>query len=144
MRSMRSRTLLIASAIAIGLAGPAIAQQSTSAHRYVGLFKYTDQAIKTTTENPQDRAAPVAKLLEGLGGKLESMYFFPMGGEWDGMVISQMPNDAVESVNLIVRSTGNFAKVQSIPVMTAGEFKAAAEKAKSATTGYTAPTATRQ
>jgi uncharacterized protein with GYD domain len=142
---MRSRPLLIASAIAIGLATPAIAQQSTSARRYVGFFKYTDQAIKAMTENPQDRAAPVAKLTEAFGGKLESIYFFPTGGEWDGMVISQMPSDAdMASLNLIVRSTGNLAKLQSIPVMTAAEFKAAAEKAKSTTTGYTPPTAARQ
>jgi uncharacterized protein with GYD domain len=136
---------LLASAIAIGLAGPATAQQSTSTHRYVGFFKYTDQAIKAMTENPQDRTAAVAKLAEGLGGKLESIYFFPLGGEWDGMLIQQLPNDAdVESLHLIVRSTGNFAKVQTIPVMTSGEFKAVMEKAKSATTGYTAPTAARQ
>jgi uncharacterized protein with GYD domain len=97
------------------------------------------------TENPQDRAAPAAKLLEALGGKLESIYFFPTGGEWDGMYMGQVPNEAdIGSAHLILRSTGNFAKVQSIPVMTAGEFKAAAEKAKSGTTSYTAPTATRQ
>ena len=39
----------------------------------------------------------------------------------------------------MLRSTGNFAKAESIPAMTAAEFKAAMEKAKGTTTTYTAP-----
>jgi hypothetical protein len=40
----------------------------------------------------------------------------------------------------MLRSTGNFAKTESIPAMTEAEFKAAMEKAKATTTTYTAPT----
>jgi hypothetical protein len=76
---VRAKSLLIASAIAAGLAMPATAQQSSSSHRYVTFFKYTDQAIKGMTDNPQDREAAAAKLSEALGGKLEASYFFPMG-----------------------------------------------------------------
>jgi len=41
-------------------------------------------------------------------------------------------------------AAGNFAKTQSIPLMTADEFKAAMEKAKNVKSSYTAPTATKQ
>jgi hypothetical protein len=43
----------------------------------------------------------------------------------------------------MLRSTGNFAKAESIPAMTAAEFKAAMEKAKGTTTTYTPLTGTR-
>ena len=53
-----------------------MAQQSNTTHRYLLLFKYSDQAVKAMRENPQDRASQAAKLFESLGGKMEVNYFF--------------------------------------------------------------------
>jgi hypothetical protein len=53
-------------------------------------------------------------------------------------------NSQVEAQGLFARATGNFAKTYSIPLMSADEFKAAMEKAKSVKSSYTAPTATKQ
>ena len=140
---MRMHSLMIASALAIGLAIPAAAQQSM--HRYMSLFKYSDQAIKAMTENPQDRAAAAAKLAEGFGGKLEVIYWFATGGEYDGMVIWQYPDDVTaDAANMMTRATGNFANTRVIPLLTSQEFKAAMEKAKGVKSGYTAPTETKQ
>jgi uncharacterized protein with GYD domain len=142
---MRIHSLLIASTIATVLALPATAQQSSTTHRYLLLFKYSDQAMKAMRENPQDRSAQAAKLLESLGGKMEVNYFFPLGGEYDGMIIAQMPNDAaLTALGFITTPTGNFSKAQNIPLMTTDEFKGAMEKAKGTNTTYTPPTATRQ
>jgi uncharacterized protein with GYD domain len=142
---MRIHSLLIASAITTVSAFPAMAQQSTTMQRYAILFKYTDQAVKALIENQQDREAAARKLSESLGGKSESIYFFTTNGEYDGIAIGQVPNEAAqEALILILRSTGNFAKTESIPAMTAAEFKSAMEKAKGTTTTYTPPTATRQ
>jgi uncharacterized protein with GYD domain len=141
---MKVHSLLIASAITTALALPAMAQQSTTMQRYAILFKYTDQAVKAMTENPQDRDAQARKLAESLGGKPEGLYFFATNGEYDGIAFVQMPNDVAQEADiLILRSTGSFAKAESIRLMTAEEFKAAMEKAKGTTTTYTAPTATR-
>jgi hypothetical protein len=49
----------------------------------------------------------------------------------------------MEALTLALRSTGNFVKTLNLPLMTADEFKAAMEKAKSTTSTYTPPTATR-
>jgi uncharacterized protein with GYD domain len=142
---MRIHSLLIASTIATVLALPATAQQSSTPRRYLLLFKYSDQAMKAMRENPQDRSAQAAKLLESLGGKMEVNYFFPLGGEYDGMIIAQMPNDAaLTALGFITTPTGNFSKAQNIPLMTTDEFKGAMEKAKGTNTTYTPPTATRQ
>ncbi len=141
---MKIHPLIVVSALAMGFAAPVMAQSSTT-HRYVTFYKYADNAVKAMTENPQDRAAPSAKLREDFGGKMEATYYFPAGSEYDGMIIQQLPDDVTaEALSLIVRGTGNFTKVHTMPVMNAEEFKAAMEKAKNVKSTYTAPTATKQ
>ena len=96
-------------------------------------------------ETPQDRSVQAAKLAEGFGGKMDSIYFFPTGGEYDGMVIWDVPSDVtIAAVALVTRSTGNFAKDLAIPLLTSFEFMAAMEKAKEVKSGYAPPTATKQ
>ena len=137
---MRLYSLLIASAITTVLALPAMAQQSTTMHHYVLFFKYTDQVIKAMTDNPQDRVAAAAKLSEAFGGKLEALYFFPMGGEYDGFAINQAPSDtAIEALQMVARSTGAFAKGVVVPVIASGEFKTLMETAKQGAASYAAP-----
>jgi uncharacterized protein with GYD domain len=142
---MTSRSLLIASAIVLGFAVPVMAQQQSGSHRYVIFFKYSDQAIKALIDNPQqDRVGQATKLTEAFGGKLETTFGFPMGGEWDGMVIQQFPDDVtLNAVNLVLRSTGNFVRTQAVPLLTIQEVQQSLAKAKNTPNTYTAPTATR-
>lgn len=141
---MKLHSLIIVSALAMGFAVPAMAQSSTM-HRYIGFFKYSDAAVKAMTENPQDRSAQAAKLYESFGAKMESAYWLASGGEYDGFIIAQFPDEVTaEALVLMVRSTGNFAKNEALPLLTSEEFKAAMEKAKSVKTGWTPPTATKQ
>jgi uncharacterized protein with GYD domain len=127
----------------MALAVPASAQQSM--HRYLILFKYADNAVKAMTENPQDRSAQGAKVTESFGGKQELIYFMPAGGAFDGVAIAEFPDDvSAEGLKLFIRATGNFARFQVSPLMTAGEFKEAMEKAKDVKSSYTPPTATKQ
>jgi len=44
---------------------------------------------------------------------------------------------------MTVRATGNFQKLEIIPLVTAEQFKMAMEKAQQAKTGYTPPTLTK-
>jgi hypothetical protein len=67
---MRLHSLMIASALAMVLAVPAMAQ-STTMHRYVFFFKYSHAAVNEMTENPQDRTATLAKLYEICQSALE-------------------------------------------------------------------------
>jgi uncharacterized protein with GYD domain len=137
---MRPRSILLALSVTFGLALPAVAQQSSSPHRYVTLFKFTDQALKNLTDNPQDRTAAVSKTAEQFGGKLESLLLFPNSGEFDGLAIMQMPSDAaMEEVNLVIRSSGSFTRLQVTPVLTPAEFKSMLEAAKQGAPSYAAP-----
>jgi uncharacterized protein with GYD domain len=140
---MNARSVVMASALAVGVALPALAQEPM--HRYVILFKYGDNAAKAMTENPQDREAQGAKLTAAFGGKQEAIYFFPAGGPFDGMAIAEFPDDvSAEGLKLFIRATGNFTEFQTFPLMTSAEFKAAMEKAKNVKSEYTPPTATKQ
>jgi uncharacterized protein with GYD domain len=119
--------------------------QSSTMHRYVLFFKYSDAAVKEMTENPQNREATLAELYESAGGKMESVYWFPTGGQYDGMIIGQSPDDvSAEAISLTVRSTGSLSYSQTVAAMTAEEFKAAMEKAKSMRSSFTPPTETKQ
>ena len=109
---MKIQSLIMASVLAVAFAAPAMAQQSM--HRYLILFKYGDNAVKAMTENPQDRSAQGAKITESFGGKQEAIYFFPAGGQFDGMAIAEFPDDVTaEGLKLFTRATGNFAKFQT-------------------------------
>jgi uncharacterized protein with GYD domain len=133
----------MASALAMGVALPALAQEPM--HRYVVFVKFADVATKAMVENPQDREAQAKKLGESFGGKQEAFYFFPTGGIFDLMTIGEFPDDvSVEGLKLFLRATGNFTDVQTLPLMTSAEFKAAMEKAKNVKTEYTPPTETKQ
>jgi uncharacterized protein with GYD domain len=137
---MKLNLFVIATALAIGIVAPASAQQSNMV-RYVTFFKYTDQSYKALVQNPQDRTATVSKLAENFGGKLEHLYYFATGGEYDGMVIWLFPdNVTAKAVELstanagVVTTSGRF-----VPLMTPAEFKGAMEKAAAAKPGYMAP-----
>ena len=141
---MMLRSLMIAPALAIGLAGHAMAQQPSKMHYYMGMFKYADNAIKAMTENPEDRSAVARKLTENFGGKLEAIYFYSTGGDWDGIAIYELPDDvAAEAYYMTVVASGYFRKFAVIPVVTADQFKMAMEKAKQGKSGYTPSTMTR-
>ena len=58
-------------------------------------------------ENPQDRSAQAAKLVESFGGKPEAIYYFPAGTEYDGMVIVTFPDDVAR------RGKGSFLERQA-------------------------------
>jgi uncharacterized protein with GYD domain len=138
----RSRALITATVV-IGFITPATAQQSM--RHYIGYFKYSDAAVKAMTENPQDREAATRKLAEGFGGKLDAIYW-TTSGQYDGFGIFEFPDDVTAAaVQGLVRSSGNFQKNETLPVMNAEEFKAVMQKVKDikATTAYTAPTQTK-
>jgi uncharacterized protein with GYD domain len=136
------KSLMLALPLIAGLAVPAMAEDM---HRYITVFKYSDTAMKAMTENPQDRGAAAAKLAEAFGGKMEAAYWFSSGGDYDGMVVWLLPNDqAAEALNMMTRASGNFSNTRTLTAMTAQEFKESMEKAKTAKSGWTPPTATGQ
>jgi uncharacterized protein with GYD domain len=97
---------------------------------------YTSEAWKTFVQNPQNRTEAIRPAVEKLGGKIESFYF--MFGEYDVMVILQMPdNVSAAAFTLAVAAGGAFKAQKTTPLMTAEEGLEALKKSKD--TGYRPP-----
>ena len=104
--------------------------------KYALFFKFTGSTIKGMMDRPSDRAAVVAKLLEGVGGRLESYYL--MFGAWDGFVICEAPDSAsAAAVSLAVTSTGAFAAFETHELIELADLQGILATASSLT--YSSP-----
>ena len=140
---MMLRLLITVTALTAVMGGSALSQQQSNPHKYVSFFKYSSAAMKAMTETPQDRSVGARQLAEGVGGKVDSIYFLPLGGEYDGFVIWDLPDElAAGATYMTTQATGNFERLQAMPLMNAEQFKAVMEKAKQLKGGYSPPTAT--
>ena len=78
------------------------------------------------SEGGSSRRDAVAKLAEGLGGRLESFHF--AFGERDAYVICELPdNESAAAAALAVNSSGPVA-VKTVVLLTPEEVDAAAER----------------
>ncbi|MDQ6800813.1 MAG: GYD domain-containing protein [Acidobacteriota bacterium] len=73
---------------------------------YISLIQYTQQGIQKIKESPA-RLDHARKGYEAAGGKIKD--FFLVMGEYDLVIISEMPNDeAVARLTLTLGSSGNI------------------------------------
>jgi uncharacterized protein with GYD domain len=95
---------------------------------------YTTEGVRgLLKEGGTGRRAAVAKLIEGLGGKVESFYY--AYGENDAYVITDLPDAATGiAVSLAVNASG-AVRLSTIPLITPEEIDAASKKS----VGYRAP-----
>jgi len=98
---------------------------------------YSESAIQGMVENPEDRKAAVAGLLESVGAKL--LEYYVTTGESDFLVISEGDNltDLVAGM-MVAGSTGGVTNLKTIQALTTQEAKAAMKKAKHARAGFKA------
>ena len=106
--------------------------------------KISREGIKGLIAEPQNRAEPVGKLVEALGGKLIS-YHLLLNAEIDFFIITEMPDDKIAEVSMIdamfVRGSGAIESVTSVPAVLAEDAVPFMEKAKqlAAAMAYKAP-----
>jgi len=106
--------------------------------KYIVFFSFTPDALSRMIQSPGDRKAPVAKMIEGMGGKLESYYW--MFGDYDGFVIAQLPDSAAAAaVSLAVSSTGAFQRLETHELIEADHVMNVLQAASKARGSYTAP-----
>ncbi len=88
---------------------------------YMTQFSYTSGAWNALVENPQDRAAATGKMIEAAGGTM--LHFFFAFGEYDGVVISEAPdNTTYSSVALGAVAGGAMSKMKTTVLMTPEEI----------------------
>ena len=97
---------------------------------------YTEDAWGELVKKPVDRVEALKPAVRKLGGRIESAYF--TFGDYDFMLIVNMPNDVSAAALSIAASAGGAIKsIKTTPLMTVREGMRAMRKAKRA--GYTPP-----
>jgi uncharacterized protein with GYD domain len=103
---------------------------------YMFQAAYTPEAWAGLVKNPQDRLEAVRPVVEKLGGKIEGGWL--AFGEYDIVIICQMPNNVSATAFSMTASAGGAVKaVKTTPLMTIDEGMEAMRKASG--TGYRPP-----
>ncbi len=104
--------------------------------RYMIQASYTSQGISDLVKNPQDRAAAVRPLVEGLGGKLESFDYAL--GDYDAVLIAELPdNVSMVAISMAVGASGAIRSLKTTVLIPVNEAVEAMRKA--GTAGYRPP-----
>lgn len=89
---------------------------------------YTPEAWGAMVKNPQNRMEAIRPTVEKLGGKIEGGWL--AFGEYDVVLICQMPNNASAAAFSMVGAAGGAVKaVKTTPLMTTEEAMEAMRKA---------------
>ena len=105
---------------------------------YLLQIGYTNEAWASQVKNPQDVMARARPLIEGLGGKIDTVYY--AFGDYDLVGIMEMPdNVSAAAVSLAVSAGGAAKTVKLTPLMTVEEGIEALKRAGSS--GYQPPSA---
>jgi uncharacterized protein with GYD domain len=106
--------------------------------KFALFFSYTPSTWAKMLENPNDRTPAVSSLVEGVGGKLEALYY--MLGEKDGLVLFDVPDaESAGALALAVNSSGAFSSVQTTQLIAAGDLPDVLRAANSARGQYQRP-----
>ena len=102
---------------------------------YITQGRYTRDAIKGMMVRSEDRAEAVSRLLAKAGGRL--LGYFLTFGEYDFMVISEVPNDVQAAAVLLAASSGGgVTDLRTTVAMSAVEAKGAFAAASDIAPGF--------
>ena len=103
---------------------------------YMIQMAYTAEAWAAQIHNPQDRTDVIRSVIEELGGRLVGRWF--SFGEYDGVLITEMPDNISAAAQAIIASAGGGPKAfKTTLLMTVEEGVEAMRKASG--TGYRSP-----
>ena len=103
---------------------------------YLVQASYSSQAVGAMIKKPQDRAAAVRPMIEGMGGKLHGLWF--AFGEHDVVAIAEIPdNVSAAALAMAIGASGAMSAYRTTPLLTAAEATEAMKKAGQA--GYKPP-----
>jgi uncharacterized protein with GYD domain len=92
-------------------------------------FIYKSETVGNLIQNPEDRLAAVGKLIEQLGGKMIGFYY--SFGDYDGLIIADMPNNiSLASTSIVAFAGGGTTKLKTTILLSVNEAMAAMKKAK--------------
>ncbi len=104
---------------------------------YITQGNYTGNAMKGMVENPEDREAAVAGLMESVGARL--LQYYVTTGKYDFLVVTE--GDSLKDIVaglMIAGATGGVTNLKTVQALTTQEAKSAMEKAKYARASFAA------
>jgi len=105
---------------------------------YLLQVKYTPEAWAAQLKNPQDPRERIRPLVEGVGVRVEALYY--AFGDYDVIALVEAPdNVSVAALSLAVTASGALTAVKTTPLMTVEEGMAAMRKGATASPGYRPP-----
>ena len=103
---------------------------------YMVQASYTAQGVSGLVKSPEDRTAALRPLVEGLGGKVESIYY--AFGDFDVVVIAELPDAvAMAALSMAIGASGAVTNFKTTVLIPLSEGVEAARKAGSI--GYRPP-----
>ena len=106
--------------------------------KYAVLGGYSAEAWSKMIDNPGDRTAAITKVVQGLGGKLESFYW--SFGDDDFLGIIEAPDDiAAAAFSVAVGSSGTLRNLRTIKLISLDDGRKMLDKAKAAKAAYAPP-----
>jgi uncharacterized protein with GYD domain len=94
---------------------------------------YSQEGLRAMLQSPQDRTSALRAPIESLGGKIHNLFL--AFGEYDAVLLLEMPNNVAAAAIAIAISAGGACKsVKTTPLMTAAEGVEALKQA--ASSGY--------
>jgi uncharacterized protein with GYD domain len=103
---------------------------------YMTQYAYTSDAWTALTKNPQNREEVFRALIEKLGGRVMAFYY--AFGEYDGVIITEMPDETTIAAALLTTiSAGHVKTIKTTQLLTTERALEAMRKAS--TQSYQAP-----
>ncbi len=95
--------------------------------KYLITASYTAEGVKgLLKDGGTGRRAAVQKAVEGLGGKLEAIYY--TFGDHDVIAIGDLPDNAAAAAMSLTVSASGSVRTSTTPLLTPEEIDAAAKK----------------
>jgi uncharacterized protein with GYD domain len=104
--------------------------------RFLVQASYSGEGMSALIASPEDRAAAIRQVVEGMGGELKSLdYAF---GDYDVVVIAELPdNITMAAISMAVSARGAVKDIKTTPLLSVDEAMEAMRKAGSV--GYQPP-----
>ena len=91
---------------------------------------YSAQGVSGLISSPEDRSGAIRSLVEGVGGKMECLYY--CFGDYDVFAIFELPdNVAMTALSMAVGASGSLSNIKTTVLIPISEGVEAARKAGS-------------
>ena len=87
---------------------------------YLSLINWTEQGIRTVKDSPK-RLEAARKALKKLGGELKAFYM--LQGQYDGVLIFDVPNDEAMTKFLLTTGTAGNVRTTTLRAYTEEEYR---------------------